>query len=69
MDTGEAADANGSEWMWDDFMDAVEENDADGVTLLLDSLPATSREEVLVIPIAQVTALDSWASWYLSIQE
>lgn len=51
-DDEEQADAEkDSEWMWDDFMDAVEENDADGVTLLLDSVPPTSREEVLVTPI------------------
>ena len=45
-DAGDADPAKDSEWMWDDFMDAVEENDADGVTLLLDSLPRTSRQEV-----------------------
>lgn len=35
------------EYMYDDFMDAVEDNHADAVAMMLDSLPETSRKELV----------------------
>ena len=52
-DTGETGGPNDAEW--DDFLDAVEENDAEDVELILDDLPQTSRDEVRVLLLNSLT--------------